>query len=103
MLPYLQGGYIVTVPDKQGKEHAFASGLIEGHHTPDGVCGALKFDKPTFSDNAKVIGRGYSSGPSQIGRASQLLAGYTPELPMVVGTMVARLQVKWQTGFFGLS
>ncbi|KAL4401729.1 triglyceride lipase [Malassezia pachydermatis] len=83
MMPYLQGGYIVTVPDKQGKINAFASGRVEGHQTLDGIRATLNFDKLNLTDSVKVAGWGYSGGAIQIGWAASLQPSYAPELPMV--------------------
>lgn len=80
---YLQQGYIVTVPDKQGKKNAFSSGFIEGHQTLDGVRATLKFDKLNLGNHTKVAGAGYSGGALQHGWAAALRKKYAPELNVV--------------------
>lgn len=80
---YLQQGYTVTMPDKQGKINAFASGFIEGRQTLDGVRATLNFDKLKFSNNTKVAGTGYSGAALQAGWAAALRKTYAPELNMV--------------------
>ncbi|KAL4402759.1 Lipase [Malassezia pachydermatis] len=62
LLPFLQEGYVVTVPDEQGNVNAFASGRVEGHQTLDGIRTTLAFDKLKLADNVKVAGWGYSGG-----------------------------------------
>ncbi|KAL4401730.1 triglyceride lipase [Malassezia pachydermatis] len=83
LLPYLQAGYIVTVPDKEGDIGAFGSGRVEGQQTLDGIRATLKFDKLGLSKNTKVAAWGYSGGAIQIGWAASLKPVYAPELPMV--------------------
>lgn len=80
---YLQQGYIVTMPDKQGKINAFASGHIEGRQTLDGIRATLSFDKLGFSNHTKVAGAGYSGGALQAGWAAALRKSYAPELNVV--------------------
>lgn len=77
---YLQQGYIVTVPDKQGKINAFASGHIEGRQTLDGVRATLNFDKLNLSNNTRVAGIGYSGAAIQAGWAAALRKSYAPDL-----------------------
>lgn len=36
---------IVTVPDKEGRKNAFASGHVEGRQILDGIRATLAFDK----------------------------------------------------------
>ncbi|WFD28146.1 hypothetical protein MNAN1_003152 [Malassezia nana] len=83
VLVFLQEGYIVTVPDKQGKRNMFAAGHVEGHQTLDGIRATLSFDKLGFSNDTRVAGWGYSGGAIQSGWAASLKKTYAPELNMV--------------------
>lgn len=83
ILVFLQEGYVVTVPDKEGKHNAFAAGHVEGRQTLDGIRATLSFDKLSFSNNTRVAGFGYSGGAIQTGWAASLKKGYAPELNMV--------------------
>ncbi|KAL4400564.1 triglyceride lipase [Malassezia pachydermatis] len=81
--PFLQEGYIVTVPDKEGRKGLFASGIVEGRQTLDGIRATLAFDKLKLDKNVKVVGSGYSGGAIQTGWAASLKPTYAPELPVV--------------------
>lgn len=83
VLVFLQEGYVVTVPDKQGRKNAFAAGHVEGRQTLDGIRATLSFDKLSFSNNTRVAGWGYSGGGIQTGWAASLKKTYAPELNMV--------------------
>lgn len=83
VLVFLQEGYVVTVPDKQGKRNMFAAGHVEGRQTLDGIRATLSFDKLGFSNNTRVAGWGYSGGAIQSGWAASLKKTYAPELNMV--------------------
>ncbi|WFD24531.1 hypothetical protein MEQU1_003233 [Malassezia equina] len=82
VLIFLQEGYVVTVPDKQGSKNAFAAGHVEGRQTLDGIRATLSLDKLSFSNNTRVAGWGYS-GRIQTGWAASLKKTYAPELNMV--------------------
>ena len=62
---YLQEGYIVTMPDKEGNKGAFGSGHVEGRQSLDGIRATLAFDKIGLNKNARVVGHGYSGGGIQ--------------------------------------
>lgn len=83
MLPFLQAGYPVAIPDKEGRKNAFASGFVEGHQTLDAIRAIVKFDKMKFTKNVRVVGSGYSGGAIQIGWAASLMPVYAPEIPVV--------------------
>ena len=77
---YLQEGYIVTMPDKEGKKGAFASGHVEGRQSLDGIRATLAFDKIGLKKEAKVVGHGYSGGGIQTGWTAALKKTYAPEI-----------------------
>lgn len=83
VLVFLQEGYVVTIPDKQGKRNAFAAGHIEGRQTLDGIRATLSFKPLDFSKDTRVAGWGYSGGGIQSGWAASLKRKYAPELNMV--------------------
>ena len=83
LLPYLQAGYIVTVPDSEGPMNAFAAGRSGGYITLDSVRATLSFDKLALNKNASVAGFGYSSGAQAISWAAALKDSYAPELNVV--------------------
>jgi len=80
---YLQEGYIVTMPDKEGNRGAFGSGHVEGRQSLDGIRATLAFDKLGLSKDTRVAGHGYSGGGIQIGWAASLKKTYAPELNVV--------------------
>ena len=80
---YLQEGYIVTMPDKEGKKGAFASGHVEGRQSLDGIRATLAFDKIGLKKEAKVVGHGYSGGGIQTGWTAALKKTYAPEINTV--------------------
>lgn len=83
LLPYLEAGYIVTVPDSEGPMNAFAAGRSGGYITLDSVRATLSFDKLALSKNASVAGFGYSGGAQAISWAAALKDSYAPELNVV--------------------
>lgn len=83
VLVFLQEGYVVTIPDKQGSRNAFAAGHVEGRHTLDGIRATLSFGPLNFSKDTRVAGWGYSGGGIQSGWAASLKKTYAPELNMV--------------------
>ncbi|WFD24811.1 hypothetical protein MEQU1_003516 [Malassezia equina] len=83
VLVFLQEGYVVTIPDKQGCRNAFAAGHVEGRHTLDGIRATLSFGPLNFSKDTRVAGWGYSGGGIQSGWAASLKKTYAPELNMV--------------------
>ncbi|WFD19857.1 hypothetical protein MCAP1_002097 [Malassezia caprae] len=83
MLPFLQAGYPVAIPDKEGRKSVFASGFVEGHQTLDAIRAVVKFDKMNFTKDVRVVGTGYSGGAIQMGWAASLMPVYAPEIPVV--------------------
>lgn len=82
-IPYLKEGYIVTVPDKESRKGAFASGHVEGHQTLDATRATLAFDHLNLTKDIRIAGQGYSGGAIQTGWAASLKPTYAPELPFV--------------------
>ena len=80
---YLQEGYIVTMPDKEGNKGAFGSGHVEGRQSLDGIRATLAFDKIGLNKNARVVGHGYSGGGIQCGWTAALKKSYAPEINSV--------------------
>lgn len=82
-MPYLQDGYIMTVPDKEGPMNSFAAGLMEGHMVLDSIRATLNFEKIGLSKDAEVAGYGYSGGAISLGWAASLKGTYADELNVV--------------------
>lgn len=82
-LQYLQEGYIMTVPDKEGPTNSFTAGRMEGYMTLDSVRATLAFSKLNLSKNTRVAGYGYSGGAITLGWASSLKPSYAPELNVI--------------------
>lgn len=82
-LQYLQEGYTMTIPDKEGPKNAFAAGRMEGYMTLDAIRATLAFSKLGLSKNTKVAGYGYSGGSITLGWASALKPAYAPELNVI--------------------
>ncbi|KAI3617031.1 hypothetical protein CBS9595_002940 [Malassezia furfur] len=82
-LQYLQEGYIMTIPDKEGPKNAFAAGRMEGYMTLDSIRATLNFSKLKLSSNTRIAGYGYSGGAITLGWASSLKPSYAPELNII--------------------
>ncbi|WFD04295.1 hypothetical protein MOBT1_003001 [Malassezia obtusa] len=78
--PYLEAGYIVTVPDSEGPLNAFSAGRSEGYQTLDSVRATINFKKITLRNNTAVAGYGFSGGAQAISWAAALKHTYAPEL-----------------------
>lgn len=81
---YLLEGYIVSSPDYEGPDAAFAAGRLEGMGVLDSMRAVTNFAGTLhFSTNSPVIvGVGYSGGAIATGWAASLHSSYAPELPM---------------------
>ena len=82
-LQYLQEGYTMTIPDKEGPKNAFAAGRMEGYMTLEAIRATLAFSKLGLSKNTRVAGYGYSGGSITLGWASSLKPAYAPELNVI--------------------
>lgn len=80
LVPYLQAGYIVTVPDSEGPLNAFTAGRSGGYQTLDSIRATLSFDKLSLNKNTTVAGFGYSGGGQAISWAAALQQSYAPEI-----------------------
>ncbi|WFD45263.1 hypothetical protein MPSI1_003945 [Malassezia psittaci] len=80
---YLEEGYIMTIPDKEGPKNAFAAGRMEGYMTLDAVRATLNFDRLNLSNDTRVAGYGYSGGAITIGWAASLRPSYAPDINMI--------------------
>lgn len=78
---YLQAGYIVSSPDYEGPEAAFAAGRLEAMGVLDGMRAVANFRTLKFSvSKPMIVGVGYSGGAIATGWAAQLQQRYAPEL-----------------------
>lgn len=81
IVPLLQNGYYVIIPDYEGPKSAFTVGRQSGKATLDSIRAALQTG--TFSEikrTAKVALWGYSGGSLATGWAISLQSKYAPEL-----------------------
>lgn len=83
MLTLLNEGWIVVVPDHEGNESSFVSGIPQGHAVLDGMRAVLNFDQVKTNRNAKLIGYGYSGGGEATGWAASLHRRYAGDLNVV--------------------
>lgn len=79
----LEAGYIMTLPDYQGKNRAFGAGRLEGRQTLDSIRATLDFDKLNLKKKSPVVVSGYSGGAIASGWTAQLASTYAPELNTV--------------------
>ena len=83
MLTLLNEGWIVVVPDHEGSENSFVSGIPQGHAVLDGMRAVLNFDQVKTDRDAKLFGYGYSGGGEATGWAASLHRRYAGELNVV--------------------
>ncbi|WFD36902.1 hypothetical protein MCUN1_003793 [Malassezia cuniculi] len=86
-MQYLNEGYVLTVPDKEGPIGAFAAGRMEGHMVLDGIRATLNFDKINLPKDTRIAGYGYSGGAISLGWAASLKPVYAPELNVIAWSM----------------
>ncbi|WFD06144.1 hypothetical protein MVES1_001486 [Malassezia vespertilionis] len=79
----LHEGWVVTVPDHEGPNAAFTSGISEGHAILDSIRATLSFDDLDLDDDVKIAGYGYSGGAMAAGFAGSLQRSYADELNIV--------------------
>lgn len=79
-LPFLNEGYILSVPDKDGPRNTFAAGPLEGHMLLDAARATLNFDKLGLANHTRIAGTGYSGGALTASWAAALHPSYAPEL-----------------------
>lgn len=78
---YLAQGYIVASPDYEGPDAAFAAGRLEGMCVVDGIRAVLNYHAAlNLSEDAMVVGSGYSGGAIATGWAASVQPTYAPEL-----------------------
>lgn len=80
---YLLSGYIVSSPDYEGPDAAFAAGPLSGMVVLDSMRAVSSFSTLGFStDTPAVVGYGYSGGGIATGWAASLQSTYAPDLPI---------------------
>ena len=77
---FLNEGWILTIPDYQGPQRAFAAGRLEGRMSLDGIRAALNFGEIGLDKNTSVVTYGYSGGAIASGWTAALQASYAPEI-----------------------
>lgn len=80
---FLDEGWILTIPDYQGPERAFAAGRLEARMSLDGVRATLNSNLTELSKDAKVVTYGYSGGAIATGWVAALQPSYAPEINAV--------------------
>ncbi|WFC97301.1 hypothetical protein MYAM1_000010 [Malassezia yamatoensis] len=76
----LEAGYIVTVPDYQGAERAFAVGPLAGRQSLDGILATLRYAPLNLTEDTPVVSTGYSGGAIATGFAAELHPTYAPTI-----------------------
>ncbi|KUJ23261.1 secretory lipase-like protein 1 precursor [Mollisia scopiformis] len=90
----LSQGYIVSIPDYQGTQAAFSSGIQAGQATLDSIRAVLSSSSITgiSSKHVDVTMWGYSGGSIATGWAAEMQPSYAPELKIagaaIGGTVV---------------
>jgi hypothetical protein len=79
---FLLDGNIVSAPDYEGPDAAFAAGRLAGMAALDSMRAVSSFKQLGFLFKPNVVGYGYSGGGIATGWAAQLAASYAPELPI---------------------
>lgn len=72
----LEAGYIVTLPDYEGKNRAFGVGPLAGRQSLDGIKATLNFDRLNLKANSPVVTTGYSGGAIASGWTAALQPSY---------------------------
>lgn len=81
MQAYLLSGYIVSSPDYEGPDGAYAAGPLEGMGVLDSMRAVVNFrDELGLSDSPMVVGSGYAGGAIATGWAAGLHPTYASEL-----------------------
>ena len=81
IVPLLNKGYFVVLPDYEGPKSTFGVGRQSGKATLDSIKAVLKTkDFSGINDDAKVVLWGYSGGSFASGWAAVLQPEYAPEL-----------------------
>ncbi|KAA8643843.1 uncharacterized protein ATNIH1004_010618 [Aspergillus tanneri] len=81
LLPFLQQGPVVNVPDYEGSNAAFTVGPQAAYQTLDSIRAALKSGHITgVNSEAKTVMFGYSGGGHATEWASEFHSSYAPEL-----------------------
>lgn len=84
ILPYLQKGAVINIPDYEGSNAAFAVGPQSAYQTLDSIKAALASTKTTgITADANVIMFGYSGGGLATEWATELRNEYAKDLPIV--------------------
>lgn len=79
---YLSKGYVVSSPDYEGPDAAFAPGRLEGMVTLDSMRAVVNYGSSVglSAPNPMIIGAGYSGGAIASGWGASLQPSYAPEL-----------------------
>lgn len=76
----LEAGYIMTLPDYQGLNRAFAVGPLSGRQTLDGIKATLNFERLGLNQNTPVVTSGYSGGAFASSWGAALQPTYAPSI-----------------------
>lgn len=80
---YLYDGYIVSSPDYEGPDAAFAASRLEGMVVLDSMRAVSQYTDLGFTTSTPaIVGYGYSGGAIATGWAASLQSSYAPELPI---------------------
>jgi triacylglycerol lipase len=88
LLPYLQGGPVLNIPDYEGNNAAFAVGPQSAYQTLDSIRAAIASSEITgIEKGANYIMFGYSGGALATEWATELKREYADDLPIVGAIM----------------
>ena len=88
VIPLLDEGYFVVVPDYEGPKAAFIAGYQTGHAVLNCIRGALNLGSQIgLNSDAEVVLTGYSGGGFAVAWAAALHPTYAPELTILGGAM----------------
>ncbi|KAJ5088767.1 hypothetical protein N7456_012383 [Penicillium angulare] len=90
IMPYLQEGPILNIPDYEGSNAAFAVGPQSAYQTLDSIRAAMSSTEYTgIEEEANVIMFGYSGGALATEWATEYKSSYADDLPIVGAVMGA--------------
>ncbi|KAJ5259492.1 hypothetical protein N7478_012473 [Penicillium angulare] len=88
IMPYLQEGPILNIPDYEGSNAAFGVGPQSAYQTLDSIRAAMaSTDYTGIEEEAKVIMFGYSGGALATEWATEFKSSYANDLPIIGAVM----------------
>ncbi len=83
MAAALAEGWVVSVPDHEGRDGMWGTPQEPGHRVLDGLRATLSFERFSLAEDSKIGLWGYSGGGLASAWAAEMHADYAPELNIV--------------------